>query len=37
MLPQIPLNSPKITRKLTSEWFVGRVQDRHQACLRRLG
>jgi hypothetical protein len=36
VLPQIPLNSPKITRKLTSEWFVGRVQDRHQACLRRL-
>ncbi len=36
VLPQIPLNSPKITRKLTSEWFVGRVQDRHQACLKRV-
>lgn len=37
VLPQIPLNSPKITRQLTSEWFAGRVDARHQACLKRAG
>lgn len=37
VLPQIPLNSPKITRPLTSEWFAGRVDARHQACLKRAG
>jgi hypothetical protein len=36
VLPQIPLHSPKLTRKLTSEWFANRVETRYQACLRRL-
>lgn len=36
VLPQIPLNSPKITRKLTSEWFAGRVESRHLACMKRV-
>ena len=36
VLPQIPLHSPKLTRKLTSEWFANRVEARYQACLRRL-
>lgn len=35
-LPQIRLNSPKITRNLTSEWFANRVEGRYQACLQRL-
>ena len=35
VLPQIPLSSPKITRKLTSEWFASRVDARHQACMKR--
>ena len=35
-MPQIPLNSPKITRKLTSEWFAGRVESRHLACMKRV-
>jgi hypothetical protein len=33
VLPQIRLNSPKITRSLTSEWFANRVDGRYQACL----
>jgi len=32
-LPQIRLNSRKITRNLTSEWFANRVESRYQACL----
>ncbi len=34
-LPRIQLQSPKITRKLTTEWFATRVQARHEACLKR--
>ncbi|MEO8537461.1 MAG: DUF1615 domain-containing protein [Betaproteobacteria bacterium] len=35
VVPDIDLHSPKITRKLTTEWFAGRVDARFQACLRR--
>jgi len=34
-VPNIDLDSPKITRKLTTQWFVDRVDTRHQACLER--
>ena len=32
-LPQIALDSPKITRKLTTAWFAGRVNQRYLACM----
>ncbi len=35
MLPRIRLHSPKITRKLTTEWFAKRVNQRYQRCMRR--
>jgi hypothetical protein len=35
VLPQIALESPKITRKLTTEWFANRVEIRYQRCLAR--
>ena len=35
VLPRIALQSPKITRKLTTEWFANRVDERHKRCLAR--
>lgn len=35
MVPKIVLKSPKITRKLTTEWFATRVDERHRKCLAR--
>lgn len=35
VLPQIDLDSPKITRKLTTAWFAERVQARYQRCVNR--
>ena len=33
VIPQITLQSPKITRELTTEWFATRVQARYQRCV----
>ena len=33
LLPRITLQSPKISRKLTTEWFATRVQQRYLRCL----
>jgi hypothetical protein len=35
VVPKIRLNSPKITRKLTTEWFARRVDERYERCLAR--
>ena len=32
-LPRIRLHSPKITRKLTTEWFATRVNQRYTRCM----
>jgi len=37
VLPRIRLQSPKITRQLTTEWFARRVDERHQRCMARGG
>lgn len=33
MIPGITLDSPKITRELTTGWFATRVNDRYQRCM----
>jgi hypothetical protein len=35
MIPTIRLESPKITRKLTTEWFARHVDERYERCLAR--
>jgi len=37
VLPRIDLQSPKITRKLTTEWFARRVDERWRRCMARAG
>jgi hypothetical protein len=34
IVPRIELHGPKITRKLTTEWYATRVNARFEACLR---
>jgi hypothetical protein len=37
MVPRITLESPKISRNLTTDWFARRVDARSQRCLARAG
>jgi len=37
VVPRIDLQSPKFTRKLTTEWFAQRVDERYRRCLVRIG
>ena len=33
VVPRIQLASPKITRKLTTEWYASRVDQRYRRCM----
>jgi len=35
LIPRIKLQSPKITRSLTTAWYAGRVDERFKRCLDR--
>lgn len=35
VVPQIELHGPKLTRKLTTEWYANRVNERFERCLNR--
>lgn len=37
VVPAIDLKSPKFTRRLTTEWFAKRVDERHRRCMARIG
>jgi len=37
MVPRITLESPKITRKLTTDWFATRVNQRYENCMAKSG